>query len=103
MSELVLSACLSCPVFTRVFAGVYWVFTVCLLCVSPSAGVGRTGIFIALSIVLERMRFEGVVDLFQTVKLLRTQRPAMVQTEVRNTAQKAAFLRSLFTDFGCCF
>ncbi|XP_056893125.1 protein tyrosine phosphatase receptor type Fa isoform X3 [Takifugu flavidus] len=46
-----------------------------------SAGVGRTGIFIALSIVLERMRFEGVVDLFQTVKLLRTQRPAMVQTE----------------------
>ncbi|XP_012881852.1 PREDICTED: receptor-type tyrosine-protein phosphatase delta isoform X5 [Dipodomys ordii] len=46
-----------------------------------SAGVGRTGVFITLSIVLERMRYEGVVDIFQTVKMLRTQRPAMVQTE----------------------
>ncbi|KAK3612593.1 hypothetical protein CHS0354_042101 [Potamilus streckersoni] len=46
-----------------------------------SAGVGRTGVFITLSIVLERMRYEGVVDMFQTVKMLRTQRPAMVQTE----------------------
>ncbi|KAJ8382903.1 hypothetical protein SKAU_G00036810 [Synaphobranchus kaupii] len=43
--------------------------------------VGRTGVFITLSIVLERMRYEGVVDIFQTVKMLRTQRPAMVQTE----------------------
>lgn len=56
-----------------------------IMCVSTSAGVGRTGVFITLSIVLERMRYEGVVDLFQTVKTLRTQRPAMVQTEVRDT------------------
>lgn len=48
-----------------------------------SAGVGRTGVFITLSIVLERMQYEGVVDVFQTVRILRTQRPAMVQTEVR--------------------
>ena len=47
-----------------------------------SMGVGRSGVFIALSTALERMRFEGVVDMFQTVRLLRTQRPAMVQTEV---------------------
>ena len=46
-----------------------------------SAGVGRTGVFISLSIVLERMQYEGVVDVFQTVRILRTQRPAMVQTE----------------------
>ncbi|KAK6324487.1 hypothetical protein J4Q44_G00038290 [Coregonus suidteri] len=46
-----------------------------------SAGVGRTGVFVTLSIVLERMRYEGVVDIFQTVKMLRTQRPATVQTE----------------------
>ncbi|XP_056606920.1 protein tyrosine phosphatase receptor type Fa isoform X6 [Triplophysa dalaica] len=46
-----------------------------------SAGVGRTGVFITLSIVLERMRYEGVVDMFHTIKTLRTQRPAMVQTE----------------------
>ena len=56
------------------------------VCLFFSAGVGRTGVFITLSIVLERMRYEGVVDMFQTVKMLRTQRPAMVQTEVRNTA-----------------
>lgn len=57
---------------------------VCALCPCVcSAGVGRTGVFITLSIVLERMRYEGVVDIFQTVKMLRTQRPAMVQTEVR--------------------
>ena len=47
-----------------------------------SAGVGRTGVFITLSCVLERMQYEGVVDVFQTVRTLRTQRPAMVQTEV---------------------
>lgn len=52
-----------------------------------SAGVGRTGVFITLSIVLERMRYEGVVDIFQTVKMLRTQRPAMVQTEVSGSHQ----------------
>lgn len=30
-----------------------------------SAGVGRSGVFITLSIALERMRYEGVVDMFQ--------------------------------------
>ncbi|XP_045495548.1 tyrosine-protein phosphatase Lar isoform X3 [Colias croceus] len=46
-----------------------------------SAGVGRTGVFITLSTVLERMQYEGAVDVFQTVRTLRTMRPAMVQTE----------------------
>jgi len=41
----------------------------------------RTGVFIALSIVLERLRNEGFIDLFETVRTLRTQRPGMVQTE----------------------
>ena len=54
-----------------------------VLDVVSSAGVGRTGVFIALSILLERMRYEGVVDLFQTVKLLRTQRQGIIQSEVR--------------------
>ncbi len=47
-----------------------------------SSGSARTGVFVALKIVLDRMDCEGFVDVFQTVKLLRTQRPAMVQTEV---------------------
>ncbi|XP_035710661.1 tyrosine-protein phosphatase Lar isoform X4 [Folsomia candida] len=46
-----------------------------------SAGVGRTGVFITLSIVLARIQSEDIVDLFQTVRILRTQRPAMVQSE----------------------
>ncbi|VEL42226.1 unnamed protein product [Protopolystoma xenopodis] len=46
-----------------------------------SAGVGRTGVFLALSIVLDRMRYEGVVDMFQSVRMLRTQRPSMIQSE----------------------
>ena len=43
--------------------------------------------FISLSIVLERMQYEGVVDLFQTVRTLRTQRTFMVQTEVGHRGQ----------------
>lgn len=57
-----------------------------------SAGVGRTGVFITLSIVLERMQYEGVLDVFQTVRILRSQRPAMVQTEVHQ-------LKSVFFGF----
>ena len=47
-----------------------------------SSGVGHTGIFITLHIVLERYATEGMIDLFQTVKMLRIQRSAMVQTHV---------------------
>lgn len=50
-----------------------------------SAGVGRTGVFITLSIVLERMQYEGVLDVFQTVRILRSQRIHMVQTEVSSS------------------
>lgn len=64
--------------------------------------MGRTGVFITLSIVLERMRYEGVVDIFQTVKMLRTQRPAMVQTEVRARPHASVLpsFRFLFWEMG---
>ncbi|XP_033955914.1 receptor-type tyrosine-protein phosphatase epsilon-like isoform X3 [Pseudochaenichthys georgianus] len=45
-----------------------------------SAGAGRTGTFIALSNILERVKAEGLLDVFQTVKSLRMKRPHMVQT-----------------------
>lgn len=61
-----------------------------------SAGVGRTGVFISLSIVLERMQYEGVLDVFQTVRILRSQRPAMVQTEVRTNFQILSYYFCLF-------
>lgn len=50
-----------------------------------SAGAGRTGTFIALSNILERVKAEGLLDVFQTVKSLRMQRPHMVQTVVGKT------------------
>jgi protein tyrosine phosphatase len=59
-----------------------------------SAGVGRTGVFISLSIVLERMQYEGVVDLFQTVRTLRTQRTFMVQTEVSACTQRTFMVQT---------
>lgn len=58
-----------------------------------SAGAGRTGTFIALSNILERVKAEGLLDVFQTVKSLRTQRPHMVQTVVggkRDNVRSAA-------------
>ncbi|VDK43318.1 unnamed protein product [Anisakis simplex] len=44
-----------------------------------STGASRTGVFIALSIIIDRMKLEHVVDVFTTVKLLRTERQNMVQ------------------------
>lgn len=38
--------------------------------------------FCALSILIGQLKSEGVVDVFQTVKQLRVERPAMVQTKV---------------------
>ncbi|CDI96853.2 receptor type tyrosine protein phosphatase [Echinococcus multilocularis] len=46
-----------------------------------STGAGRTGIFVALSILLERMRCEGMVDLLLTTRLLRSQRSHMIEDE----------------------
>lgn len=52
------------------------------VCLCSSAGAGRTGTFIALSNILERVKAECLLDVFQTVKSLRMQRPHMVQTVV---------------------
>ena len=48
-----------------------------------SAGVGRTGTFIAVDIALEQAKKEGVVDIGGIVNRLRQQRMKMVQTLVR--------------------
>ena len=47
-----------------------------------SGGTGRTGTFIAISILLEQLKTEGMVDVFQTVRKLRLQRQGSVQTVV---------------------
>ena len=47
-----------------------------------SDGVGRTGAFCALYSVLERVKTEQIVDVFQAVKTLRIQRTGLLQTIV---------------------
>ncbi|XP_065904181.1 receptor-type tyrosine-protein phosphatase alpha-like [Dysidea avara] len=48
-----------------------------------SGGSGRTGTYIAISMLLDRLKVEGVVDVFQTVRALRLQRMHMVQSLVQ--------------------
>lgn len=47
-----------------------------------SAGVGRTGSFIAIDSLMEQMDTEKVVDVYGFVAQMRKQRNYMVQTEV---------------------
>ena len=47
-----------------------------------SAGVGRTGTFIAIDIALEQARKEDVVDINGIVNRMRQQRMKIVQTAV---------------------
>ena len=47
-----------------------------------SDSIGRIGVFICAMSEVERVKFEGQVDDFQTVKAMRSQRPHMVDTPV---------------------
>lgn len=54
-------------------------FCDCSFC---SAGAGRTGCFIVIDIMLDMAEREGVVDIYNCVRELRSRRVNMVQTEV---------------------
>ena len=71
--------CLPCTCSALIYMTLYILY----ILFSRSNGVGRSGVFIALHIALERLIVEGQSDIFQTVKNLRIQRPAMVQSLVR--------------------
>lgn len=52
-------------------------------CLSPlSAGVGRTGTFIAIDRLIFQIERDSMVDVYGTIHDLRMHRPLMVQTEV---------------------
>lgn len=53
--------------------------------ISSSAGVGRTGTFIALDRILQQLDSKDSVDIYGAVHDLRLHRVHMVQTEVRVT------------------
>ena len=47
-----------------------------------SAGVGRTGTFIAMDYLVKQAADENRLQFFECVKLMRLRRPRMIQTEV---------------------
>ncbi|NXA32342.1 PTPRK phosphatase, partial [Eudromia elegans] len=60
-----------------------------------SAGIGRTGTFIALDFLLKMAKAEGKVDVFRCVQKLREQRVNMVQTKEQYTFLYEVLLEGL--------
>ncbi|XP_053624328.1 tyrosine-protein phosphatase corkscrew-like isoform X2 [Plodia interpunctella] len=57
-----------------------------ILCVHCSAGVGRTGTFIVLDMLIDKIKSSGFncdIDVHSTVKLVRAQRRGMVQNKTQ--------------------
>ena len=63
-----------------------------------SAGVGRTGTFIALDILLEQARTEGNVDVFGATYNMRQDRVNMVQTLVSDVIWISLFFDHISTE-----
>ena len=58
------------------------------LVIHCSAGVGRTGTFILLDSMLERMKRETTLNVYQTVCSIRMKRPLLVQADVRGGEER---------------
>lgn len=54
-----------------------------------SDGAGRTGTYIAISNLLERMKIEQAVDVFQAIKIIRATRPQFVENAVSVHVKRA--------------
>uniref|UniRef100_A0A8C2MR23 protein-tyrosine-phosphatase n=1 Tax=Cricetulus griseus TaxID=10029 RepID=A0A8C2MR23_CRIGR len=65
-----------------------------------SAGVGRTGTFIALDVLLRRLDCEGLVGPLSFLKKMRESRPLMVQTEAQYVFLHQCILKSLQSSSG---
>ena len=50
--------------------------------------MSRTGVFITTMAEVERVKVQGEVDIFQTVKAARSERPHMVSTPVSRGAAR---------------
>ena len=64
-----------------------------------SAGVGRTGAFIVIDSMLERIKHENTIDVYGHVTCLRAQRNYMVQTEDQYTFIHDALLEAVMSGF----
>lgn len=74
-----------------------------------SDGLGRSGTFCALYSVLERLKIEQVIDVFQAIKAMRISRPGLVKTAVSSSPRSKEKLSVLISsvsfiqreEFGC--
>ena len=64
-----------------------------------SAGVGRTGAFIVIDSMLERIKHEKTIDVYGHVTCLRAQRNYMVKTEDQYTFIHDALLEAVMSGF----
>ena len=69
------------------------------LLVHCSAGVGRTGTFILLDTVMQQIKNEGTLSIYNVLKNVRDQRMKMVQTKVNRIATYNAYF---FVSNGAC-
>ena len=69
--------------------------SVCIAHLSFSDGMSRSGVFITCMTEIERVKVEGGVDIFQTVKAARAQRPHMVYDSVSYCLQLATIYFTL--------
>ena len=62
---------------------------------SCSDGAGRSGTYIAISNLVDRVKAVQVIDVFQCIKLIRCQRPQFVETVVSDNEKPFKFLAPL--------
>ena len=63
----------------------YVLFAIC------SDGMSRSGVFITVMSEIDRVKVEGEMDIFHTVKAARTDRPHMVSTVVSSSLYSCTY------------